>query len=155
MECQADIYYSLHIRYNKMMKSEEEIREDWGLFANNAFIEWRGSTRATVTDFAAWVGISQSLMSRQLNGGAIPRDQKTIFAWAHRYGNKIYEILGLPIPSDSYESLPPKMQSAVREIRETLTKYNLSGDSEEAEKVTIDILIKHGYKVSKPEDSSS
>lgn len=128
------------------MNSEDQIREDWYDFANRAFIDWRGDTRKTLSDFAAWVGISQSLMSREMRkGGAVPRDQNTITAWVNRYGSKIYEVLGLPVPDDSIDSLPEPLRSITHEVRDTLAEYKGANDSPEADNLIEEIMKKHGY----------
>ena len=135
------------------MKFEEQIREDWYEFANRAFIEWRGDTRKTLTDFAEWIGISQPVMSQQMKkGGSIPRDQKTITAWVNRYGNVIYEILGLPMPEDS---LPEPLRSISREVRETIAEYKIEGDSPQAVAILDEIMKKHGYKLISTRDRPS
>jgi uncharacterized protein (UPF0276 family) len=77
----------LYIRYNGLMDLEKQRRTQWYEFANHAFMEWRGNTRKTISEFAEWVGVSQPVMSSQLKmGGKLPRDQKTITAWVSRYG---------------------------------------------------------------------
>lgn len=121
--------------YNLAMKSEEQIKKDWYEFANQAYMDWRGNTRNTITDFAErWVGISQSLMSSQLKlNGVVPRDQKTITAWVNRYGVKIYEILGLPVPLDSIELLPEPVRSVAQEIRETLAEFHTRWNNQDLE----------------------
>jgi len=139
----------------KNMKSDDQIREDWYAFSNRAFIEWRGDTRKTLTDFADWVGISQSLMSREMQkGGAVPRDQKTITAWVSRYGSKVYEVLGLPEPDNGSDRLPEPLKSISREVRETLAEYTASGNADPPDTGAIldEIMKKYGYILSSTED---
>lgn len=127
---------------------EAEIRTKWYEFANRAFIDWRGDTRNTISQFSEWVGISQSLMSQQMAlNGKLPRDQKTISAWVSRYGNKIYEVLDLPIPGDSLVLLPEPLRSIALEIRDTLAAKQIPEDSPEAGLVMDEILKKHGYSL--------
>lgn len=130
------------------MKSEDQIREDWYQFADRAFIEWRGGSRKTLTDFAEWIGIPQPLMSRQTKrGGSIPQDQRIISAWVNRYGSKIYEVLGLPLPEDPIDALPEPTRSIALEIRETLAEYKVAGDSPKALELQEEILKKHGLEI--------
>ena len=134
---------------------EEQIREDWYKFGNEKFIEFRGPTRKTITDFAAWVGISQPLMSQQLKkGGSIPRDQKTITAWVSRYGSKVYEVLGLPEPDNGSDRLPEPLRSISREVRETLAEYTASGNADPPDTGAIldEIMKKYGYILSSTEE---
>ena len=140
-------------RYNQLMKSDEKIRADWYKFANDAYIEWRGPTRKSLSEFAEWVGISQPQMSRQLKkGGSVPRDQKSISAWVDRFGLKVYEVLGLPGTGNSVDSLPEPMRSIALEVRETIAEYKVSGDSPEAAAIVDEIMKKHGYKLNSTED---
>jgi len=138
------------------MKSDMDIREEWYEFANSAFIAWRGDTRKTLSEFAEWVGITQPLMSRQTKkGGSIPQDQKTISAWVNRYGNIVYEVLGLPVPSDPIDSLPEPTRSIAFEIRETLAEYKVSGDSPKALELQEEILKKYGFEIISKDTSNS
>lgn len=128
--------------------NEDEIRERWYEFSNRAFVEWRGATRKTLTDFAGYLGLSQSLVSQELKkNGKIPRDVKTITAWVDKYGDQVYDVLGMPKPdtSEAFSSLPESIKSAVIEIRDTLGKHNLSPDSLEAKPLIDEIMKKHGY----------
>jgi len=130
------------------MKTKDQIKKDWYGFVNNAFIEWRGSTRKGLSEYADWVGISQSLMSHEMaKGGSVPRDQKTITAWVNRYGSKIYEVLDLPAPEDPIDSLPEPTKSIAREIRETLAEHKVAGDSPKAMELQEEILKKFGFEI--------
>lgn len=134
--------------YNYLMKSEEQIREEWYEFANGKYVEFRGRTRKTISDFADYVGISQPLMSQELKkSGSIPRDQRTITAWVNRYGFVVYEVLDLPVPNDSVDSLPEPLRSISMEVRETLAVYKVGPDSPEGVKILDEIMKKHGYRV--------
>lgn len=143
----------VYIRYNYLVKSEEQIKADWYKFGNEKFIEFRGSTRKTITDFAEYVGISQPLMSQELKkDGSVPREQRTITAWVNRYGFIVYEVLDLPIPNDSLVSLPEPVRSIAQEVRETIAEYKVSGDSPEAAAIVDEIMKKHGYKLNSTKD---
>lgn len=138
------------------MKTKEQIKDDWYEFANNAFIEWRGPTRKTLTEFAEWIGLSQPVISMQLKkGGKVPRDQKTIDAWCRRYGVKqIYTILGIPIRKVTYEMSPELIQSLSKEIGETFKAKGLKGGEPEAFEIVKEIMIKHGLNVTSTRDNS-
>ena len=139
--------------YNHFMKSAEQIKKDWIDFSNAAYVEWRGPTRKTVTEFATeWLGLSKSLVSKQLMG-VVPKDLRTISCWVKRYGPKIYDILDMEPPADSIEALPEPFRSISREIRETLAEYNVSGGTPEAERLAAEIMKKHGYQVKMTSES--
>lgn len=128
------------------MDKEQGIKNNWYEFANRAYIKWRGDTRRTISEFADWIGISQSLMSRQMTrDGAVPRDQKVINAWVSKYGLQIYEILELDVPNDSVLLLPEPMRSIALEIRDSLAAKHIVEDSPEAGKVVDEIMKKYGY----------
>jgi uncharacterized protein (UPF0276 family) len=139
------------------MKTDKEIRKDWFEFANNAFMEWRGNTRKTLTEFAEWIGISQPVMSLQLKkGGSIPKDHKTINAWCSRYGiTKIHTILDIPIQEVSFDLAPVIIQSIALEIGEIFKARGLEGGEPEAFEVVNEIMKKHGLKQTSSRDSSA
>jgi SOS-response transcriptional repressor LexA len=64
------------------------------------YIDWRGDAighERTVNDFAAWIGVSQPLVSQHMKkGGKIPENHKTIKKYVDRFGPEVYDILGLP-----------------------------------------------------------
>lgn len=127
---------------------DQEIRERWYNFANDTFVEWRGPTRKTLSDFARFLGLPRSVVSQSMNkNGKLPRDIKTITAWVNRFGEQVYDVLGMPRPDSqaAFDSLPPELQSAALEIRETLAKYNVSSDSAKAESLRAEIMKKHGF----------
>ncbi|HPS41043.1 MAG TPA: hypothetical protein PK040_00465 [Anaerolineaceae bacterium] len=128
------------------MDSEQDIKKRWFEFANRAFVEWRGDSRGTISEFAGYIGLSQSLMSRQLTrNGAVPRDQKVINAWVSKYGLKVYEVLGLEVPNDSLLLMPEPLRSIALEIRDSLAAKHIVEDSPEAGKVVDEIMKKYGY----------
>jgi hypothetical protein len=141
----------------KNMKTDGEIRFDWYKFANDAFIEWRGNTRKTLTQFAAWIGISQPVMSLQMKkGGSIPKDQKTIDAWCRRYGiTKIYSVLDIPLREIPFELAPEAIQSIATEIGAIFKARGLEGCEPEAFEVVNEIMKKHGLTQTSIRDSSS
>ena len=112
--------------------------------------------RISSKEEAHYIGVTPTTYSSWINGYSYPSGDN-LRKIAKRYGNEIYVLVGQEPPSviEGLEYFPPKLQSATLEIRETLSKYNISGDSEEAERVVIEILTKHGYKINKPDDSSS
>ncbi|MEN6624257.1 MAG: hypothetical protein ABFD50_22260, partial [Smithella sp.] len=69
---------------------------DW---ITKKYIEWRGDSfghEKTISDFAKWMGVSQSVMSYWMKkNGKVPDTQKSISKIAKRYPD-IYEILELP-----------------------------------------------------------
>lgn len=128
---------------------DAEIRERWYEFANRAFIEWRGPTRKTLSDFARYLNLPRSVVSQELiKNGKLPKEAKTIAAWVDKFGDEVYEVLDItPLePNWEFPSLPTSLRAAFLEITETLEKRGLSPDSPEAEQIVIEIMMRHGYK---------
>ena len=63
------------------------------------FLDWQTShgKRKTLTQFADYLGISQSLLSHYMNGTHSPSGEN-VEKIALRLGDEIYAILGLPTP---------------------------------------------------------
>jgi hypothetical protein len=73
---------------------------DFKEWINLKYAQWRGDSRKTVTAFAAWLNIKQSLMTHWMNGKMIARDPINIAKLARRYGREVYDILGFYLPPD-------------------------------------------------------
>jgi predicted transcriptional regulator len=73
---------------------------EWSQWINRKYVEWRGDSRATVSEFAAYLGVSQATVSAWINGtrGA-PASKKIIASVGEKYP-EVYEIvsrqLGIP-----------------------------------------------------------
>lgn len=118
----------------------------WNKFINNAYIEFRGDTRKTISDFAEWLGLPQAQLSQYMKlGGKVPRSQSVIAKFVNKYGSVIYDVLEYPRPDDSLDSLPEPLRSISRELRETLAEYKVAADSPEGGKILDEIMKKHGY----------
>jgi DNA-binding transcriptional regulator YiaG len=62
------------------------------------YTEWRGRSRRSWAGFAAYLGISQAIVSNWANDHrASPEGYQVIIAIAHQYP-EIYRVLGLPVP---------------------------------------------------------
>jgi transcriptional regulator with XRE-family HTH domain len=90
------------------------------------FLEWmtRERQRKTVTAFADYIGVTQSMMTRYLNGQMIPTGDN-VHKLAARLGPEVYDLLGLarPDPETQYiirhwDKLPPEEQKRFREMVE-------------------------------------
>ncbi len=98
-------------------------------------------------------------MNDMLNGKKMP-GVKTIAKFAKLYGDEIYEAAGLPaLQSDAaspFDALPPDMARALElataEVNRTLEQRSLTGSSPEAERITIEIFEKFGFKYVRTEE---
>jgi hypothetical protein len=118
------------------------------------FIEWRGTRRVGLTDFANYAGVSQSLMSQYMNPDPSkrkkPRDNKTISRLVSVFGNEVYEVLGMPSSETSalLDSLPPGVQSrlvaALTEAQQMASASGINLDSPKGSDIVNSVLRKHG-----------
>jgi hypothetical protein len=82
---------------------------EWQEWIEKKYLEWRGNSYGhdrTQEDFADYIGVSQSLMNqwmRPKKGKKTkkPTAQKTISRLVAKYGNEVYEVLGIPPPDDA------------------------------------------------------
>jgi len=128
------------------------IFSDW---IQKKYVEWRGDAIGndrSITEFAAMLGVPQSLMSQWMKkGGKTPRHHKYITALA-KLGSDVYDVLGLPRPSFDlpFDALPPEMRKALfeatHELADTLASYKINPASPEGEALTVEVLEKHGFK---------
>lgn len=76
--------------------TKDKIVSEW---LESKFIEWIAQTgqRRTVKEFAEWLDISRTVVSRYLSGDRIPT-RKNADKIAARLGPEIYDLLGLQRP---------------------------------------------------------
>jgi hypothetical protein len=99
---------------------------DFHEWITRKYVEWRGDAignERSVTEFAAWIGVSQPLMSSWMKkGGKIPRSKKAIDALSKAFGLEVYDVLGLPRPDpldeieQLLETLPEQQQDQALDI---------------------------------------
>jgi len=116
------------------------------------YIEWRGDSRATISEFAKYIGVTQPVMSDWMKrNGKIP-STKSVGKIAKKYPD-IYEILELPSPVEQvpFSSLPTGLQeqikSALFEIEEIMRTRSIQPDSPEGVELSVSVLKKHGFNI--------
>lgn len=127
----------------------DTIFKDW-IWAK--FEEWRKGTTNGPTAFARFLEIDkQQSVSDWLNGKYKPKSQEHITKIAKKYPD-VYEILDIPEPAPpplSSESLPPefrsRLESAMRDIANTLEARKIDPASDEAEQVAIEVMERFGF----------
>lgn len=122
---------------------------------NKIFMEWRGSTRRTISQFAEEVcEVSQPVVSGWLNYGSIPT-LKNIRALGKKYPI-VYDVLGLKNPDelqvDEFMAIiPDNLRSRIIEARAEysaeLTRRGIEIDSPEAREIVMKAFSKRGLKV--------
>lgn len=124
---------------------------DFSDWLNKKFVEYRGDTRRTISDFAAYIGVRQPVMSNWMKKGGNTPKNVNLLKIAKALGPEVYDVLGLPRPPlDNFEALPPAMREALsaasHELKEAMSAYKLDPLSPEAEKLSIEIMERHGFK---------
>ena len=144
MNCQALIYNHVCIRYNEVM--------EWTDWINRKYIEWRGDSRKTISQFADYVGVSQSLMSQWMSPNPKkPTSQVSISKLVAIYGIEVYEVLGLPVPAEEIplDQLPEDLQSDLRgflyEVPAALDAAGVDAGSETGKNILKELMAKYGF----------
>ena len=119
-------------------------------------VEWRGDrigSDISIEKFGELFGASHQVISLWMTKPDVkPRSHKYITALVAKYGEEVYDILGYPKPQEKspYSAFPPGMRerllAAQREVETELARLGLTGNSQEAERIAIEILGKHGFK---------
>lgn len=114
------------------------------------YIKWRGSSRATVTEFADYLGISQSLLSQYMRKDGKKPNPKNLIQIAQKLGPAVYDVLSLPHPEDPFSHLPlefsQRLQAALAEMRAELARLGLSPSDPAAIPVIARVFAQHGFE---------
>lgn len=98
--------------------------KDW---ITQEYIKWRGNAighERSISDFAEYIGISQPLMVKWMNGGKPSTDNQVLIA--EKLGVEVYEVLEIPqaerpVPKNLRElinKIPPENQEELRDLIE-------------------------------------
>jgi len=99
-------------------------------FLEQKFIEWQMQEkgRKTIVQFAAFLGVSQPILSMWMNGRKRPGTEN-IKMLAEVFGLEVYDSLGLPRPNPYlqivnrvWEFIPEEIQTKFREISDPKTR---------------------------------
>jgi hypothetical protein len=144
IKSQALIYSSAYIRYNDFM--------DWSEWINRKYIEFRGDSRKTISDYADYLGVSQPLLSQWMSPKPKkPTSQVSISKLVARYGVEVYEVLDLPVPPDEIplDQLPEDLQADLRgflyEVPSALDAAGVDAESETGKNILKELMAKYGF----------
>jgi transcriptional regulator with XRE-family HTH domain len=144
IKSQALIYNHVCIRYNEFM--------DWSEWINRKYIEFRGDSRKTISDYAEYLGVSQPLLSQWMGPKPKkPTSQVSISKLAAKYGVEVYEVLGLPVPADEIplDQLPEDLQADLRgflyEVPAALDAAGVDAESETGKNILKELMAKYGF----------
>ncbi len=128
-------------------------RTKWQRFIQAKFVEWRGESRASLSDFALECKVSPQVMSNWYLGKLKRRPSPdTYIPLMDHYGIEVYEALNLPIPeTNPLDQLPAEFRSrlktAMLEIAQELNARSIDTETPEGEEVSRRILSKYGFTV--------
>lgn len=98
---------------------------DFGKWLTGKYLVWQLELgeRKTLTEFAGYLGVSQSTVSAWMQGDHKPKSSQNVAHLADKFGYEVYDLLGLPQPfvirsqpsnaAQALMSLPPIVQEAV------------------------------------------
>lgn len=91
------------------------------------YLEWQNELkeRKSLTEFAAWIGVSQPLISNYINGKREPGEDNA-YLFFLKFGEEIYQILDIEQPDfllryvrASWHLLPDEAKQEIKEIIKT------------------------------------
>jgi len=127
---------------------------DFSEWITKKYIDWRGNAigqERSITKFADKLNVNHSLMTQWMKkGGKVPNSQKYISALIKEYGVEVYDVLGIPRPSENevFSGLPSEFSnplvSALSEIRSLgLNTDKAIASPDDFDKIK-EIFSKHG-----------
>ena len=140
MKSSSGIFTLSENRYNTGVKS------DFSQWLERQYLAWQASEgeRRTISEFAAWLGFKQSIVSLWMNGDRKP-GQDSADRIAIKLGGEVYALLGLR-PSDgrliniqaNWTQLTDSQRASLDQLvagylRENTQKYTESGSEDSAE----------------------
>lgn len=71
------------------------------------YLEWQTDLgeRKSLTDFAAWIGVSQPVLSNYINGKREPGEDNAYLFYL-KFGEEVYDVLDME-PSDFFTKVCP------------------------------------------------
>ena len=93
-------------------------------YLERQFVQWQNQEgkRKSVADFAAYLGVSQPLLSMWMNGQRRPGPENLKILYAV-FGASVYDVLGIPRPnplheyvSRNWDKLPNREQLKITEL---------------------------------------
>jgi len=134
------------------IKSYNGFVESVGKWLEQKFLEWQvqQGKRSSLDEFAEYLGYTRAYISMILNGSRKNLSMESANQLGKRLNDySILDILGYARPFSSLDFLPPELrsdfESAWLEISNEVKTRNIDAGSEEAERIAINILERHGW----------
>lgn len=119
---------------------------------NKKYIEWRGDKRATISEFAEFIGVSQPVMSSWMKRNGKMPGSSSLAKISSKLGLEVYDVLGLPQPAaNPLDQLPEELRerllSAITELNKAYETDGVEPGSPKALALAVKVLGKHGFSV--------
>lgn len=116
-----------------MSNNKNEIFQAW---FNRKWAEWDAynERRSTQFELAEYLGITRSAVAQYTSGRQVA-DNGNLLHIANKFGDEIYEIVGVEKPTPE---LPPDFITLADDIRSAIKKSGFEIGSDEADQILID-----------------
>ena len=87
-------------------------------YLERSFLDWQyeQGERKTLSEFAAYLGISKGVLNNYFSGRRNPSEEN-IELLAKKLGDEVYDVLGIPRPDDRLTAIIKAWGSATDELR--------------------------------------
>jgi transcriptional regulator with XRE-family HTH domain len=128
--------------------------QDFGKWLTGKYLVWQVELgeRKTLTEFAEYLGVSQSTVSAWMLGDHKPKSSQNVARLADKFGYEVYDLLGLPQPfvirsqpssaARALMNLPPVIQEAVEATAQQVEKQGDKLDEQAVARLLIESLEK-------------
>ncbi len=134
-----------------MFSMNDDVKREHARWFNRAFVRWQAAdgSRKTIEDFAQHLGYKQPRVSHYLSGRYVPPYEVELNICRRLNDYEGMRILGYPVPIDhsAYpEDFRHRLEAAEEEVNKVFAERGLTGEMPEAERITIEIFEKWGFK---------
>jgi hypothetical protein len=116
----------------------------FGNWFENEFIKWRGNTRKTLSDFARWLEMNQSAVSKLINHPERNPSIETLQKLEKKLpAIRNYVFTASPTLS---EEVAERIRQTIMESLAECERQSINPTSPQGSKIVSDLLLKHGIK---------
>lgn len=117
------------------------------------YLEWQlENGKASISEFAKFLGLSQGYASQLMNGTRTGMSMKAAQKVCEKLNDwSLYDLLGYKKDNETNldylpESFRNRLEAASAEVERVLSERGLTGESPEAESIVIEIFEHFGFK---------
>ena len=126
---------------------------DFNDWINRKYLDWRGDSRKSVTEFAAFLKISQPTVSAWMNRTRDkPESKKIVDRLIKIYGEEVYEILGIQLPEGVNIPGYPNMSAMLSEAFELMRARGVPDDSPDAIRIIREVAARYDIREDHPHE---